>query len=135
MCFPARSAACCGPPAMPGNATVSARPCHSIIEYDYSYSGIMRSFEDSLQRLGLDRIDILYMHDIGEHTHGEANRHHFPIAMREGYRAMDALRSAGAVSAYGLGVNEYQVCEKALEYGDWDCFLLAGRYTYWSRTP
>ncbi len=99
------------------------------IEYDYSYSGIMRSFEDSLQRLGLDRIDILYMHDIGEHTHGEANRHHFPIAMREGYRAMDALRSAGAVSAIGLGVNEYQVCEKALEYGDWDCFLLAGRYT------
>lgn len=99
------------------------------IEYDYSYSGIMRSFEDSLQRLGLDRIDILYMHDIGEHTHGAAHRHHFPIAMGEGYRAMDALRAAGAVSAIGLGVNEYQVCEAALEHGDWDCFLLAGRYT------
>ena len=99
------------------------------IEYDYSYSGIMRSFEDSLQRLGLDRIDILYMHDIGEHTHGPANRQHFPIAMEEGYRAMDTLRAAGAVSAIGLGVNEYQVCEQALQYGDWDCFLLAGRYT------
>ena len=99
------------------------------IEYDYSYSGIIRSFEDSLQRLGLDRIDIIYMHDIGEYTHGDDNRRHFPIAMLEGYRAMDELRSSGMVDAIGLGVNEYQVCEKALEYGDWDCFLLAGRYT------
>lgn len=99
------------------------------IEYDYSYTGIMRSFEDSLQRLGLDHIDIIYMHDIGEYTHGDANRLHFPIAMLEGYRAMEELRSSGAVSAIGLGVNEYQVCEKALEHGDWDCFLLAGRYT------
>lgn len=99
------------------------------IAYDYSYSGIMRSFEDSLQRLGLDRIDILYMHDIGAYTHGDDNRRHFPIAMLEGYKAMDKLRSEGAIGAIGLGVNEYQVCEAALEHGDWDCFLLAGRYT------
>ena len=99
------------------------------IFYDYSYDGIMRSFEDSLQRLGLDRIDILYMHDIGAFTHGARNEELFPIAMDGGYRAMDELRSAGAVSAIGLGVNEYEVCEAALEHGDWDCFLLAGRYT------
>lgn len=99
------------------------------IAYDYSYSGIMRSFEDSLQRLGLDRIDILYMHDIGAYTHGDDNRRHFPIAMLEGYKAMDRLRSEGMIGAIGLGVNEYQVCEAALEHGDWDCFLLAGRYT------
>ena len=99
------------------------------IEYDYSYDGIMRSFEDSLQRLGLDRIDILYMHDIGRVTHGEDNDRLFPVAMDGGYRAMDELRKNGRVSAIGLGVNEYQVCEQALEYGDWDCFLLAGRYT------
>ena len=99
------------------------------IFYDYSYTGIMRSFEDSLQRLGLDRIDILYMHDIGAYTHGDDNRRHFPIAMLEGYRAMDELRSSGRIGAIGLGVNEFQVCEQALEYGDWDCFLLAGRYT------
>ena len=97
--------------------------------YDYSYDGIMRSFEDSLQRLGLDRIDILYMHDIGTHTHGDANAQLFPIAMRDGYRAMDELRADGRVAAIGLGVNEYQVCEAALDFGDWDCFLLAGRYT------
>lgn len=99
------------------------------IHYDYSYDGVMRSFEDSLQRLGLDRIDILYMHDIGEATHGKDNQHHFPIAMQGGYKAMDELRSQGLVKAIGLGVNEYQVCEAALAYGDWDCFLLAGRYT------
>ena len=99
------------------------------IEYDYSYDGVMRSFEDSLQRLGLDRIDILYMHDIGPVTHGDDNDRRFPVAMDGGYRAMDELRQSGRVSAIGLGVNEYQVCEQALEYGDWDCFLLAGRYT------
>lgn len=99
------------------------------IEYDYSYEGIMRSFEDSLQRLGLDRIDILYMHDIGPVTHGDEDDRLFPIAMDGGYRAMDELRRSGRVSAIGLGVNEFEVCERALEYGDWDCFLLAGRYT------
>jgi len=99
------------------------------IEYDYSYDGIMRSFEDSLQRLGLDRIDILFMHDIGPVTHGDDNDRLFSIAMDGGYRAMDELRQSGRVSAIGLGVNEYEVCEQALEYGDWDCFLLAGRYT------
>ncbi len=99
------------------------------IEYDYSYDGVMRSFEDSLQRLGLDRIDILYMHDIGPVTHGDDDKRLFPIAMDGGYRAMDELRRNGLVSAIGLGVNEYEVCERALEYGDWDCFLLAGRYT------
>ncbi|MGV0033488.1 MAG: aldo/keto reductase [Candidatus Azotimanducaceae bacterium WSBS_2022_MAG_OTU7] len=106
-----------------------ASPMPFDIHYDYSYDGIMRSFEDSIQRLGLDRIDILYMHDIGEVTHGDAHEHHFKIAMDGGYKAMDELRSQGYVSAIGLGVNEYQVCEAALEHGDWDCFLLAGRYT------
>lgn len=99
------------------------------LHYDYSYDGVMRSFEDSIQRLGLDRIDIIYMHDIGHYTHGDANDTHFPIAMSGGYKAMDSLRSQGLVKAIGLGVNEYQVCEQALEHGDWDCFLLAGRYT------
>ena len=99
------------------------------ISYDYGYDGVMRSFEDSLQRLGLDRIDILYMHDIGEATHGAKNAELFPVAMDGGYRAMAELRSGGVISAIGLGVNEYQVCEAALYHGDWDCFLLAGRYT------
>ena len=104
------------------------------ISYDYSYDGVMRSFEDSLQRLGLDRIDILFMHDIGVVTHGDDNDRLFRIAMDGGYRALDELRRDGRVSAIGLGVNEFEVCEQALDYGDWDCFLLAGRYTLLEQT-
>lgn len=97
--------------------------------YDYSYDAILRSFEDSLQRLGLARIDILFVHDIGELTHGTENGTHFKDLESGGYRALDELRSAGLVGAIGLGVNEWQVCEAAMEHGDYDCFLLAGRYT------
>ncbi len=97
--------------------------------YDYSYDGIMRSFEDSLQRLGLSRIDIIYMHDIGRVTHGKRHEELFAIAMDGGYKAMHRLREQGLVRAIGLGVNEYEVCEQAMAYGDFDCFLLAGRYT------
>jgi len=98
-------------------------------KYDYSYDGIMRSFEHSIQRLGLSKIDILYMHDIGRATHGDDHERLFKIAMEGGYKAMDELRSQGLVSAIGLGVNEYEVCEQAMDYGHFDCFLLAGRYT------
>ena len=98
--------------------------------FDYSYDGVMRSFEHSLQRLGLDRIDILFMHDIGRMTHG-ARRHArlMKTAMGGGYRAMDELRADGVVGAIGLGVNEWEVCEEAMRHGRFDCFLLAGRYT------
>ena len=98
-------------------------------KYDYSYDGIMRSFEHSIQRLGLSKIDILYMHDIGRATHGDDHDRLFKIAMEGGYKAMDELRSQGLVSAIGLGVNEFEVCEQAMDYGYFDCFLLAGRYT------
>lgn len=97
--------------------------------FDYSYDGIMRSFEESLERLGLDRVDILLMHDIGEKTHGPDHADRFRIAMDGGYRAMDELRRSGAAGAIGIGANEWQVCDLAMDRGDWDCFLLAGRYT------
>jgi D-threo-aldose 1-dehydrogenase len=98
--------------------------------YDYSYEGVMRSVEDSLQRIGTDRIDVLLIHDIGAVTHGE-DQHPalFRTAMTGGYRALDALRRQGLVGAVGLGVNEWQVCREAMEEGAFDCFLLAGRYT------
>ena len=104
--------------------------------YDYSYDGVMRSYEDSLQRLGLDRIDLLYIHDIGNLTHGEAaGPALFETAMTGGYRALEALRSSGAISGFGLGVNEVAVCEAAMARGDWDVFLLAGRYTLLEQSP
>ncbi|MEE9273008.1 MAG: aldo/keto reductase [Robiginitomaculum sp.] len=104
-------------------------------EYDYSYDGIMRSYEDSLQRLGLGRIDILLVHDIGVQTHGADNGRHFQDLEMGGYRALDELRKSGAVGAIGLGVNEWEICEQAMEIGQFDCFLLAGRYTLLEQEP
>src|SRR5690606_38295982 len=95
------------------------------IRYDYSYDGIMRSFEASLQRLGLGKVDILLVHDIGVQTHGEdGNRKHWADLSTGGYRALDELRRQGTISAIGLGVNEVPVLLDALEIGDWDAFLL-----------
>lgn len=105
------------------------------VVYDYGYDGIMRAFEDNLQRLGLDRIDILLAHDIGAFQHGAENERHFRDLAQGGYKAMDELRRAGHVKAIGLGVNENQVCLDALGIGDWDVFLLAGRYTLLEQTP
>jgi D-threo-aldose 1-dehydrogenase len=106
---------------------VDALPFEPV--FDYSYDAVMRSHEDSLQRLGLDRVDVLLMHDIGAVTHGDRHAETFRTAMDGGARAMDRLRSGGAVSAIGLGVNEWEVCQAAMDHMAWDCFLLAGRYT------
>lgn len=117
----------CDKAAAKRNGFCSPMPFEPI--YDYSYDGVMRSFDHSIQRLGLARIDILYMHDIGRYTHGSDHQRLFRIAMQGGYKAMDELRSQGLVRAIGLGVNEVEVCELAMDHGDFDCFLLAGRYT------
>ncbi len=103
--------------------------------YDYSYDGIMRSHEDSLQRLGLEKVDILYVHDIGTATHGtEGNRPLWAQLAGGGYRALRELRDSGVVRAIGLGVNEWEVLMDAFDLGDWDVFLLAGRYTLLEQT-
>src|SRR5437763_10557795 len=100
------------------------------VAYDYSYDGIMRSVEDSLQRLGLARIDILYVHDIGAYQHGPDAHPELMRTLRDsGYRALEELRRSGAVRAIGIGVNEKEVLLEALEWGQWDAFLLAARYT------
>jgi D-threo-aldose 1-dehydrogenase len=104
--------------------------------FDYSYDGVMRSFEDSLQRLDLARIDVLYVHDIGARQHGQAAHPEIMRTLREdGYRALEELRGAGMVRAIGIGVNEKEVLLEAMEWGDWDAFLLAGRYTLLEQTP
>lgn len=98
-------------------------------EFDYSYDGTMRSFEDSLQRLGLERMDIVFIHDIDRYTRGDAQPEVFETAMDGCWKALENLRSEGVVKAIGVGVNEWEVCQAALEQHDFDCFLLAGRYT------
>src|SRR6185312_4524724 len=96
---------------------------------DYSYDGIMRSFEDSIHRLGTDRIDILLLHDCDRRNHGDAYSERFREAMAGAYKALLALREQGAVRAIGAGLNEWEACQDFAEAGDFDCFLLAGRYT------
>lgn len=98
-------------------------------EYDYSYDGVMRSFEASLQRLGLSKIDILLVHDIGKVTHGTESKRHMEDLEHGGYKALAELRASGDISAVGLGVNEWEVCEEVMKFGRFDSFLLAGRYT------
>lgn len=98
--------------------------------FDYTYDGIMRSFEHSLQRLGLERIDILYVHDLGRFSQGE--RH--AASMRQffeggGLRALLELRDTGAVKAIGAGVNEWPILDELMDHARWDVFLLANRYT------
>jgi len=99
------------------------------MDFDYSYDGTMRSFEDSLQRLALERIDILFIHDIDVFTRGRDQPEVFRQAMDGCYRALERLRAEGVVTAIGVGVNEWEVCHEALKQRDFDCFLLAGRYT------
>jgi D-threo-aldose 1-dehydrogenase len=99
--------------------------------FDYTYDGIMRSLEFSLERLGVDYVDILFVHDIDVFTHGStaARDHHVKTLLSSGYKALVKLRDEKLIKAFGAGVNEYQVCETLAAAGDFDLFLLAGRYT------
>ncbi len=100
-----------------------------VMEFDYTYDGTMRAFEDSLQRLALERMDICFIHDIDVFTRGTEQPEVFKQAMDGSWRALEKLRDEGVVKAIGVGVNEWEVCHEALKQRDFDCFLLAGRYT------
>jgi D-threo-aldose 1-dehydrogenase len=99
--------------------------------YDYSHDGILRSIEHSLERLGIDRIDVLYAHDIDIFNHGTeaAMLTRLNEFMAGGYRALLRLREEGVIKAFGAGLNEWEPCDWLMARGDFDIFLLAGRYT------
>ena len=99
------------------------------MHFDYSYDGTMRAFEDSLQRIGLEHIDISFIHDIDVFTQGDKQPEVFESAMEGAAKALMKLRDEGVVKAIGVGVNEWEVCHEALQRHDFDTFLLAGRYT------
>jgi len=96
---------------------------------DYSYDGTMRSFEDSMQRLGIDKVDILLIHDCDRRNQGDDYPARFKEAMAGSYKALLKLREEGVVKAIGCGLNEWESCEAFARAGDFNCFLLAGRYT------
>ena len=99
--------------------------------FDYSYDGVMRSVEFSLERTGLDRIDLIYAHDLDIFTHGspEAMQARLDEFMAGGYKALVALRDQGVIRGFGAGINEWQPAQWLVERGDFDIFLLAGRHT------
>ncbi|MFC7736869.1 aldo/keto reductase [Roseomonas sp. GCM10028921] len=99
------------------------------VDYDYTADGVRRSIEDSLQRLGLARIDIAYIHDCAEDAHGEHWMEVFDTAMKGAAVALTRLREEGVIRAWGLGVNRVEPCVLSLERADPDVFLLAGRYS------
>jgi D-threo-aldose 1-dehydrogenase len=102
----------------PGQSWRGTPPVNPV--FDFSYDGVMRSFEESLGRLGLDRIDILHIHDPDNH---------YDAALAGAYRALDRLRSDGVIGAVSAGMNQAEMLTRFAREGDFDCFLLAGRYT------
>jgi D-threo-aldose 1-dehydrogenase len=99
--------------------------------YDYSENGALRSIEDSLKRLGVDRLDFVWIHDIAQDFHGDEWLAQFETARKGAFRALTRLREQGVIKAWGLGVNRVEPCELVLNLAEAqpDAFLLAGRYT------
>ena len=104
--------------------------------YDYSYDAVMKSYEASRQRLGLSRIDILYIHDIGRLTHGEHNEARMAELTRGGgLKALEELRATKQIAGFGMGVNEVPACLEVMAHAKLDVILLAGRYTLLEQSP
>jgi D-threo-aldose 1-dehydrogenase len=97
--------------------------------FDYSYDGAMRSLEQSLLRMGVDRIDVALIHDLNFATHGASLDARFEEALGGAFKALARLRAEKIVSAVGVGVNDWEMCLRFGRAADIDCVLLAGRYS------
>jgi D-threo-aldose 1-dehydrogenase len=100
-------------------------------DFDYTYDGVMRSLEHSHLRLGLARIDIALIHDVDFWTIGDRAvlEQRFKTVMDSGFKALDECRRAGVIGAIGVGINESDTSLRFIQAGNFDCMLLAGRYT------
>ncbi len=104
----------------PTTADVYADTPPYDVRFDFSRDGVLRSIEESIERLGLDRIDVALIHDPDDH---------WEQAITEAYPTLAELRSQGVVGAIGAGMNQWRMLARFAREGDFDCFLLAGRYT------
>jgi D-threo-aldose 1-dehydrogenase len=103
-------------------------PHHFI--FDYSYEGTLRSLDQSMLRMGVDRIDIALIHDVDMFTHGAKSvEQRYSEAMDGAYRALDRLRAEKVIGAVGIGVNEADIATRFIRNADLDTVLLAGRYS------
>jgi D-threo-aldose 1-dehydrogenase len=105
-------------PPEPGQSFRGTPPVNP--KFDFTYDGVMRSVDESLERLQLERIDILHIHDPDNH---------YEEALHGAYKALDHLRSEGLIRAVGAGMNQAEMLARFAREGNFDCFLLAGRYT------
>jgi D-threo-aldose 1-dehydrogenase len=105
--------------------------------FDYTYDGIMRSYESSLARLGLNTIDLLLIHDLDTAEIGSVDlvAHHFQDLGRSGWRALESLRQHGEIKAVGAGVNIRGTIVEMLRRFDLDFFLVAMPYTLLDQAP
>lgn len=118
--------------AVPDHGFVDPLPF--AVHYDYTGPGIRRSVEASFARLGLNRIDMLWVHDLEPRTHGPDYEWHLARFLESGLRTLEELKADGLIRAYGLGVNEVAPCLRVLEAGNIDAILMAGRYTLLDRS-
>ena len=122
----------------PGPALAEAdgfiEPLANSVRYDYSGDGIEASFEQSCERVGTGYIDIVYVHDIGAVTHGAENGRHQADLLASGLDRLQRLKAAGRIGAFGLGVNENEICLDIMAEADIDVILLAGRLTLLDRS-
>ena len=109
-------------------------PLPNAVRYDYSGDGIEAALETSLERLGATMIDIAYVHDIGCYTHGAENDMHMEAFLGSGYERLVRLKESGRIRAFGLGVNENEICLEIMQHGPLDAILLAGRLTLLDRS-
>jgi len=105
-------------PPEPGQSFRGTPPVNPV--FDFSYDGVMRSVEESRERMGIERIDILHIHDPDDH---------YDAALKGAYRALDHLRAEGVIGAVGAGMNQAEMLTRFAREANFDCFLLAGRYT------
>lgn len=109
-------------------------PLPNDVRYDYSGDGIEASLDSSMQRLGTSVVDIALVHDIGRYTHGAANDAHMEAFLGSGYERLVRLKEQGRIRAFGLGVNENEICLEVMQHGPLDVILLAGRLTLLDRS-
>ena len=102
-----------------GADVISSAPPFDVV-FDFSRDGVLRSVEESLQRLDLDRLDVVLIHDPDDH---------WEQAIGEAYPTLAELRSQGVIGAIGAGMNQWEMPARFAREGEFDCFLLAGRYT------
>jgi D-threo-aldose 1-dehydrogenase len=102
--------------------------------FDYTAEATRDTLAGSIERLGVGRLDVVLIHDIGPVTHGADDSRRYREAMEGAYRVLHDLRSEGAIRAVGVGANEWPILERCARDGDFDCFLLAGRYSLLEQT-